>query len=180
MPEPESQAPSRAGRQLFLAAFLLATLAPALACRYTQALSEAQKAQADLVFVGRAIAYEAGEPARITFRIEQVVRGETAAETIQVYWRNGNFGEPPALGEFQKYYGLRSQVGVILPPTYNARRKCEKVPATNGLGQLTTITQCTTGGLPLPFYPAADFEFYDKPWVVGEFCSTTFITPALP
>lgn len=180
MPEPESHAPSRAGRQLFLAAFLLATLTPALACRYTELLSEAKKAQADLVFVGQAIAYEAGKPARITFRIEKLVRGETAAETIEVYWQNGNFGEPPALGEFQKHYGTRSEVGIILPPTFNARRKCTLVPTVTGLGQPTTITQCTTGGLPLPFDPADDFGYYDKPWVVGEVCSTTFITPAPP
>jgi len=180
LPETEPRAGGRTGRRLFLALFLLATLTPAQACRSTVPLSEAQKAQADLVFVGRAIAYQPGEPARITFRIEQLVRGQSATETIQVYWQNGNFGEPAALGEFQKYYGIRSEVGVILPQTYNARRKCGPVPAVTGLGQPTTITHCTTGGLPLPFYPADDFAYYDKPWVVGEICSTTFITPAAP
>lgn len=180
MPETEPRAGGRTGRQLFFALFLLATLTPALACFTTKPLGEAQKAQADLVFVGDAIAYQPGQPARITFRIEQLVRGEMAAGTIEVYWQNGNFGEPASLSEFRKYYGIRSEVGVILPQTYNARRKCAPVPAVNGLGQPTTITHCTTGGLPLPFYPADDFAYYDKPWVVGEICSTTFITPAAP
>lgn len=180
MPETEPRAGGRTGRQLFFAFFLLATLTPALACFTTKPLGEAQKAQADLVFVGRAIAYQPGQPARITFRIEQLVRGEMAAGTIEVYWQNGNFGEPASLSEFRKYYGARSEVGVILPQTYNARRKCAPVPAVNGLGQPTTITHCSTGGLPLPFYPADDFAYYDKPWVVGEICSTTFITPAAP
>ena len=180
LPETEPRAGGLTGRRLFLALFLLATLTPALACRSTAPLSEAQKAQADLVFVGRASAYEPGEQTRITFRIEQIVRGENAAKTIQVYWLNGNSGEPASLSEFRKYYGIRSEVGVILPQTYNALRKCAPMPAVNGLGQPTTIMQCTTGGLPLPFYPADDFRFYDKPWVVGEPCSTTFITPAPP
>lgn len=180
LPETEPRAGGRTGRQLFFAFFLLATLTPTLACRSTAPLSEAQKAQADLVFVGRASAYEPGEPARITFRIEQIVRGENAGETIQIYWLNGNSGEPASLSEFQKYYGIRSEVGVILPQTYNARRKCAAMPAVTGLGQPTTITHCTTGGLPLPFYPADDFAHDDKPWVVGEVCSTTFIMPAAP
>lgn len=180
MPEPEPCAGGLTGRRLFLAIFLLATLTPAQACRSTAPLSEAQKAQADLVFVGRAIAYEPGEPARITFRIEQIVRGENAAETIQVYWLNGNSGEPASLSEFRKHYGIRSEVGVILPQTYNARRKCGPVPAVNGLDQPATIIECTTGGLPLPFYPADDFGFYDKPWVVGAPCSTSFIVPVAP
>lgn len=166
-----------------LASFIILFLAiatPAQACRFTKPLSDEQKAQADLIFIGRAIAYQPGEPAVITFRVEQVVRGQSATDTVLVYWQNGNFGEPVSLSEFQKHYGTRSQVGVILPQVYNARRKCEKVPAVTGLGQPTTITQCTIGNLPLPFYPADDFKFYDKPWVVGELCSTTFITSAQP
>jgi len=164
---------------IFLTILLILAIAtPAHACRFTKPLSDEQIGQADLIFIGRAIAYQSGEPATITFKVEKVIRGQSITDTIEVYWQNGNFGEPDSLSEFQNYYGTRNHVGIILPQTYNSRRKCEEKPAVTGLGQPTTVTWCSIGNLPLPFYPADDFKFYDKPWVITEPCSETFIAPA--
>jgi hypothetical protein len=152
----------------------------AYACRITQLLSEEQKNMADIVFVGRATAYQPGQPATIRFNVEKVLKGKPDAvgDMLEVYWRNGNFGEPDSLDDFRKAYGVRSKVGIILPQTYNARRTCENVTAYNGLGEAGAMTSCSTGGLPLAFVPDKDFRFDDKPWVIGDWCSETFIAPA--
>lgn len=94
----------------------------AQACLVQGPLTDELKSKADLVFIGRAIAYtpprlaQAGErgegtPARIRFKIEKILRGSRKSE-IEVSWINGTFGESKDLEAFLKTYGARSHVGV--------------------------------------------------------------------
>lgn len=159
---------------------LTAAIPLAHACQTEEALTQAEKDQADTVFMGRATAYAPStseKPTEITFRIEKVIHGQPISSTLSVYWQNGNFGESQSLAEFQKDYGEQTIVGVIFPKTYISHITCSNEDAVNGLGKPVKVSRCSTD-IPLPFYPTENANFYDKPWVIGKVCSPAFLTPA--
>ena len=147
------------------------------ACITSQALSDGQKAAADTVFIGHAVGLAPGEPAVVTFAVEQIVTGQKLPSEVQVYWQNGMFGESASLQEFQQTYGLHSKVGILQPATIRAHITCSMDEATNGLGQKTQVRNCRTD-LPLPFYPDPKMARLDRPWIIGDVCTPAYIEPA--
>jgi hypothetical protein len=169
------------------------------ACQMMKPLTPQQRAKADVVFVGRAVALGtsvASEPKEksvaskikkdisleartfrtVSFEIEKIVSGKVISGRHEFFWQNGLFGEVKTLKEFREKYGQHSRVGIILSETIRQNTKCGPESATNGLGKPMVVTRCRFD-LPLPFFPENHLEF-DKPWIVSDVCSPAFIEPS--
>jgi len=163
---------------------LLVFAAPAFACHVTKTLTKEQIAKADAIFEGRVLSVQTPKCSGIcesaivgrrvvVFQVEKVLSGLKLKDTIEVYWQNGTFGEVDSASAFRLRYGDLSKVGVIMPDTINKNIRCQKVSAVTGLGEPTTMERCQLD-LPLPFLAKANATT-DKPWVVSEICSESFI-----
>lgn len=99
-----------------LSLIILGVVCPSFACRTLGPFNPEQKAQAETVFEGRAIAFrslKAGESARVTFRVEKTVRGEKRERWELNLSSNTNTRVPRTLEQFVQCYGTRSEVGVV-------------------------------------------------------------------
>lgn len=164
-------------RIAMIACVLLFSSAPAQACIISKELSQVQKSEADVIFYGWPIGYtptsgrgDQWEPARMTYEIESVLRGDLGTEDkITVYWVNGTFVESLNLNDFKFRYGTKQRVGLILPETY--RSWCRIKDYKNALtGKITQKESCLGpfNARPVPGQP-------DLPWVMNAGCSNSFI-----
>jgi hypothetical protein len=108
---------------MFYALILLTLSTPSsLACPMKKPLTEEVKSRAEIVFIGKAIAYtprpkfnpksrQSRRPAIIRFQVEKVLSGPEQNE-YEVYWINGTFGQSLSLEDFIKGYGSRTRVGI--------------------------------------------------------------------
>lgn len=164
---------------LGLLIFLFALSGNASACLMIEELQKEDLEKSDLEFLGKAeeLVFAQGKPGQVRFSVEKVLKGKYSGKTIEVFWMNGNFGEPSSLEEFQKKFGKRSRVGIILPETIRKNTKCVQVPRAGAQGAKASRLSCDwIVRLPLPFPPSEEKQ--EKPWVLSKVCSNSFIFKA--
>ena len=170
---------------LFFSTFLC-IMTPVYACLVIKPLTKVQIEKADIIFEGRAMSVRTPTctgicdgkivgPRSIVFQIDKIIKGKMLNDQIEVYWQNGTFGEVDNFMTFRLQYGFRSKVGIITAETINKAIRCETIPAVTGLGKSTTIEKCETS-LPLPFLPKAN-STTDKPWIISDICSESYVMP---
>jgi hypothetical protein len=137
-----------------------------------QPLTDEQMQQAQSVFIGTAIAYEATRspnPDVITFRVEKVVSGKSVEGIIKVNWIHGTFGMPGSLREFHRSYGKKIKVGILFQEAFPG--ECSVKDFINALtGEKVPQRTCTSD------FIGKDSES-ELPWVMNAPCSEPYIMP---
>ena len=87
----------------------------AFACRALGPFNPADKKLAEVVFEGKATAYEllpGKQEAQVTFRVTKTLRGEKKKEWAVLYGSNINSAPPASLEVFWTLYGKANEVGI--------------------------------------------------------------------
>ena len=134
-------------------------------------LTEEQKAEADIVFIGTIQAYQSpkgsGEPAIATYRVEEVIRGAVPGVIIEVYLGQVQDSElPKTLAQFEQKYGPQQELGMVSPQRIAATGiiKClDKAKVRNG----NALEIACEYPFAIPMNQGNGIDFLDKPWVLG-------------
>jgi hypothetical protein len=134
-------------------------------------LTEEQKAEADIVFIGTIQAYQSpkgvGEPAIATYRVDKVIRGAVQGAIMEVYLGQLQASElPNTLDQFVQKYGVQQELGMVSPqriatPNYVACLNKAKVR------QGRSLEIYCESSFAIPINQGVGIDFLDKPWVLG-------------
>jgi len=101
----------------------------ASACITKRGLTNSDVVTAEIIFEGELLSYEAkqyfashsshpglrGSSPELVFKVNKVLRGKIAEDTIRVGWVHGTFGYPAWQDEFIERYGKNLRVALTTP-----------------------------------------------------------------